>query len=118
MRSLSIARVVVFAGCLQVFLCLSGLCLARSSKTTASNNLELLYAELQKLEYARATPVNHETALDNLNREKEIERELSGHGAEGITFLLEKATQGATCTACWGQMFGHMSGTTFVPGID
>ncbi len=28
------------------------------------------------------------------------------------------ATQGATCTACWGQMFGHMSGTTFVPGID
>jgi len=28
------------------------------------------------------------------------------------------ATQGTTCTSCWGQMFGHMSGSTFVPGID
>ncbi|HXM09215.1 MAG TPA: RHS repeat-associated core domain-containing protein, partial [Terriglobales bacterium] len=28
------------------------------------------------------------------------------------------ATQGTTCTDCWGQMFGHLSGSTFVPGID
>lgn len=40
MRSLSMAGLAVFAGCLQVFLCLGGVCFARSTKTTGSN-LEL-----------------------------------------------------------------------------
>ncbi len=56
-------------------------------------SLALAFAELQKLEYARATPVDHQTALDNLNREKEIERKFSGHGAEGTTFLLDRLSE-------------------------
>jgi hypothetical protein len=83
------AGLAVFAGCLQVILCLGGLSFARSTKTTGSN-LELLFADLQKLEYARPTTVDRETALNTLQREKEIEHEFADHGAEGIAFLLEK----------------------------
>jgi RHS repeat-associated protein len=37
---------------------------------------------------------------------------------DSLNRIKTAATQGATCTACWGQMFGYMSGSTFVPGID
>jgi hypothetical protein len=84
-------RLKFLAVCLLAVPSLGGSCLARSEP--APSSLALAFAELQKLEYARATPVNHETALDNLNREKVIERKFSDHGAEGITFLLEKLSE-------------------------
>ena len=37
---------------------------------------------------------------------------------DSLNRITTAATQGATCTSCWGQRFGHLSGSTFVPGID
>jgi len=37
---------------------------------------------------------------------------------DSLNRITAAATQGTTCTSCWGQRFGHLSGSTFVPGID
>jgi RHS repeat-associated protein len=37
---------------------------------------------------------------------------------DSLNRITTAATQGVTCTSCWGQRFGHLSGSTFVPGID
>jgi RHS repeat-associated protein len=37
---------------------------------------------------------------------------------DNLNRIKTAATQGTTGAHCWGQMFGHMNGSTFVPGID
>ena len=37
---------------------------------------------------------------------------------DALNRIKTAATQGTTGATCWGQMFGHMNGSTFVPGID
>ena len=37
---------------------------------------------------------------------------------DALNRIKSAATQGTTGATCWGQLFGHMSGSTFVPGID
>jgi RHS repeat-associated protein len=37
---------------------------------------------------------------------------------DALNRITTAATQGTTCASCWGQRFGHLSGSTFVPGID
>jgi RHS repeat-associated protein len=37
---------------------------------------------------------------------------------DSLNRIVTAATQGTTCAACWGFQYGHMNGSTFVPGID
>jgi RHS repeat-associated protein len=37
---------------------------------------------------------------------------------DNLNRITTAATQGTSGPYCWGQRFGHMSGSTFVPGID
>jgi hypothetical protein len=37
---------------------------------------------------------------------------------DSLNRIASAATQGATCAYCWGQLFGHMSGSQYVSGYD
>lgn len=37
---------------------------------------------------------------------------------DSLNRITSAATQNATCTYCWGFRYGHMNGSSFVPGID
>jgi RHS repeat-associated protein len=41
-----------------------------------------------------------------------------GFSYDSLNRIESAATQGATCSSCWGQLFGHVGGTQYVSGYD